>query len=107
MENIIISDQKKLDREMENIIHDGISNLWIISDFDRTLTKAFVNGKSRSSLLSILRDENYLTPDYSPKAQALFDFYHKIEMDPNVDIETKKNFMLERWTKHFQLLIQS
>ncbi|MFZ2151214.1 MAG: hypothetical protein WAZ12_02520 [Candidatus Absconditicoccaceae bacterium] len=107
MENIIISDQKKLDREMENIIHDGISNLWIISDFDRTFTKAFVKGKPRASLLSILRDENYLTPDYSAKAQALFDYYHRIEMDLNVDIETKKKFMLERWTKHFQLLIQS
>ena len=107
MENIIISDQKKLDREMENMIRDGISNLRIISDFDRTLTKAFVKGKSRSSLLSILRDENYLTPWYPAKAQALFEHYGAIEKDPNVDIETKKKLMLERWTKHFQLLIES
>ena len=107
MGNIIITDQKKLDREMENMIRDGISNLRIISDFDRTLTKAFVKGKSRSSLLSILRDENYLTPGYPAKAQALFDYYGAIEKDPNVDIETKKKLMLERWTKHFQLLIES
>lgn len=107
MENIIISDQKKLDRTIENIVHEGMSNLWIISDFDRTLTKAFVNGKSRSSLLSILRDEKYLTPDYPAKAQALFEYYHKIEIDPNIDLEKKKDLMLERRTKHFQLLIQS
>ncbi len=107
MENIIIADQKKLDLEMERIVQDGMSNLRIISDFDRTLTKAFVNGKSRSSLLSILRDEKYLTPDYPAKAQALFEYYHKIEIDPNIDLEKKKDLMLERRTKHFQLLIQS
>lgn len=107
MENIIISDQKKLDLEIERIIHDGASNLWIVSDFDRTFTKSFVHGKPRASLISILQDENYLTPDYPVKAKALFDYYHKIEMDPNIDFETKKKFMLERWTKHFQLLISS
>lgn len=107
MENIIISDQKKLDRVMENIVHEGMSNLWIISDFDRTFTKAFVKGKPRASLISILQDEKFLTPDYPAKAQALFEYYHKIEMDSNIDIETKKQFMLERWTKHFQLLIKS
>jgi len=107
MENIIITDQKKLDLELDHIIHEGISNLRIISDFDRTLTKAFVKGKSRPSLLSILRDEKYLTPKYPAKAQALFDHYHAIEIDPKVDLETKKSMMLERRTKHFQLLMDS
>lgn len=107
MENIIIVNQEKLDITIEHMIHDGMSNLRIISDFDRTLTKAFVNGKSRSSLLSILRDEKYLTPDYPAKAQALFDHYHAIEIDANVDLETKKTMMLERRTKHFKLLIDS
>lgn len=107
MENIIIPDQKKLDLELEHILHDGISNLRIISDFDKTLTKVFVKGKSSHPLLSILRDEKYLTPDYPAKAQALFDHYHPIEIDPNIDIEIKKKSMLERWTEHFQLLIKS
>lgn len=107
MENIIITNQDKLNLAIQHILNDWLSNLRIISDFDRTLTKAFVNGQSRSSLLSILRDENYLTPDYWAKAQKLFDHYHAIEVDPQVDLETKKSLMLERWTKHFELLIQS
>ena len=107
MENIIITDPKKLDLQISHIIQDGSSNLWFISDFDRTITKAVVKGKSRSSLLSILRDEKYLTSDYPAKAQTLFDFYHAIEIDPKVDMESKKKSMLERWTKHFKLLIDS
>ena len=92
---------------MENIIRDWISNLRIISDFDNTITKAFVKGKFLKPLLSILCDENYLTPDYPAKAQALFDHYHAIEIDSNIDIESKKKSMLERRTEHFQLLIKS
>lgn len=107
MENTIVTNQEKLNLELDRIIKDGISNLRVISDFDRTLTKAFVKGKPRSSLLSILRDEKYLTLDYPAKAQVLFNYYHAIEIDPNVDIETKKAIMLERWTKHFKLLIDS
>ncbi len=103
MENVIIVNQNKL----EEFKKSDINNIHVLADFDRTLTQAFVNGKKIASLISILRDENYLTPDYPEKAKALFEKYHAIEMDFNISLEEKKEAMKEWWTKHFELLIAS
>jgi 5'-nucleotidase len=107
MEKIIISDEKELEEKIREMAKAGISNLHVISDFDRTLTKAFVNKEKVPSMISVLRSEKYLTPDYSDKAYALFDKYHPIEIDPNVPIQEKKKAMNEWWTRHFELLINS
>lgn len=106
-ENIIISNPEKLNKIKEAISRDGAGKLYVLADFDKTLTKAFVRGEGIVSLISILRDGNYLTPDYAGKAHALYDKYHAIEIDPAVPFEEKKNAMHEWWTTHFKLLIKS
>ncbi|MFA5392156.1 MAG: hypothetical protein WC306_00470 [Candidatus Paceibacterota bacterium] len=106
-ENIFISDPEELERLRVAISKAGAEKFHILADFDRTLTTAFVNGKSIPSLISILRDDNYLTPDYAQKAYELYDKYHPIEIDPKVSIEGKKRAMEEWWTAHFNLLIKS
>lgn len=107
MDNIIIANQEKLDIIKKRIIADGPDKLHVVSDFDKTITTCFVNGKKISSLIAVLRNENYLTPDYPEKAHALFDKYHPIEIDPSVSLEEKKRLMHEWWSSHFNLLIRS
>ena len=103
MENTIIINEEKVSqfKELE------LDSIHVLADFDRTLTQSFVNGKKIASLISVLRDENYLTPDYPEKAKALYEKYHSIELDPDLSIEEKKNSMKEWWIKHFNLLINS
>lgn len=107
MKNIVISDEAELERKISAVRKQGTKNLHVISDFDRTLTKAFVKGKFVPSLISVLRDGNYLTPDYAEKATALFKKYNAIETNPEIPIEERKAKMLEWWKTHFQLLIKS
>jgi len=107
MENIIISDPERLKNLKMAISKDGAEKLHLLSDFDRTLTTAFVDGKGVHSLISILYNENYLSPDYRKKAQALYQKYYPIEIDPKIAREKKKKKMIEWWTKHFALLIKS
>ena len=107
MENIIISDPERLKRLKLAISKGGAEKLHILADFDRTLTTAFVDGKGVHSLVSILYNENYLSPDYRKKAQALHQKYYPIEIDPKISKEKKKKAMIEWWTKHFALLIKS
>ncbi|MCA9459103.1 MAG: hypothetical protein KC550_00985 [Nanoarchaeota archaeon] len=108
MKNVIISDLDRFSKIKKNILKDRFENLHFISDFDRTLTHAFINnGEHVSSLISILRDENYLVDGYADKAKALFEYYHPIEVSSSVGIEDKKKFMEEWWTKHSDLLIES
>ncbi|MFH1838116.1 MAG: hypothetical protein ABH808_01295 [Candidatus Kuenenbacteria bacterium] len=108
--NIIISNPKKLEKITKAIIKEGLEKIHILSDFDRTLTYTFVNNKripSLTSLISILRDEKYLTPDYPKKAHALFAKYHAIEINPNISLIKKKKMMHQWWNKHSNLLIKS
>ena len=107
MKNIVIPDQEKLDKIRAAITAGGAANLHILADFDRTLTKAFVDSEEVPSVISVLRDGSYLTPDYAAKAQALFNKYHPIEIDPKVSPEDKKKAMEEWWRTHFDLLIRS
>lgn len=107
MKNVIISDLEKFNKTKELIKKDGVGNLHILSDFDRTLTKAFIEGKEVPSLISILRNHNYLTPDYPEKAHMLFNRYHPIEIDPNIPREEKIKAMRDWWKNHYELLIKS
>jgi 5'-nucleotidase len=107
MENIVIPDKNKLESVKAGIKIGGAEKIHVLADFDRTLTKAHDNGIFVPSLTSILRDGNYLTQDYAPRAQALFDRYHKIETDPSVPFDEKKKAMREWWKLHFNLLIES
>ncbi|VVB78772.1 Pyrimidine 5'-nucleotidase (UMPH-1) [uncultured archaeon] len=107
MENVIISDKKKLEELKDNISKQGKDKLHIISDFDGTLTNEFIAGKKVPSIISHLRSGNYLTYDYSKQAQDLYDKYHPIEIDSSIPIEERKAKMLEWWKTHFELLISS
>ena len=107
MKNIIISDQEHFKKLKQIIISQGLSKFHVVADFDRTLTKAFVNGKQTPSIISVLRNENYLSEEYSEKARALAERYHPIEIDSAISINVKKKKMQEWWEKHFELLIES
>ena len=105
--DIIIQNTSNLEDLKKSISEDGIECLHVLADFDKTLTTLFVNGKKVPSLISILRDGNYLTPDYAQKAHELYNKYHLIEIDPKVLIREKKKVMNEWWMTHFDLLIKS
>jgi 5'-nucleotidase len=107
MENIIIPDRDKLEKTKENIKKDGLDKIHVLADFDRTLIKAFVDGESVPSLISVLYNQNYLTSEYGSKAQELDKKYRTIEFDPKIPKQEKKKAMYEWWTLHFDLLIKS
>ena len=107
MENVIIPDKKKLDEIIDKISKDWKDKLHIISDFDKTLTKAFVKGQRIHTLIGQIREGKYLSPDYPEKAFALFDIYHPIEISLKIPLLEKNKKMHEWWKKHFDLIIES
>ena len=107
MEDIIVINKTELKKKKEKILQAGHERLHILTDFDKTLTKAFVDGKKISSITAELRNGDYISKDYAEKAHALADKYHPIEIDPNVSLEVKKKAMQEWWSQHFRLLIAS
>jgi len=104
---VIIPDQENFDRLIFIFKEQGKDKIHILADFDRTLTKAFINGQKVPSIISILRDGRFLTPEYTKQANELFNQYHPIEIDPTVPFEDKKKKMEEWWRRHFELLLKS
>lgn len=96
-----------LDITIKKMRNDGAAKLHILADFDNTLTRAYVDGKPVPSMVSILRDGGYLTPDYAAKAHALYDHYAPIEFDLSIPKENRTKAMEEWWNTHFKLLIDS
>jgi len=108
MQKVIISDPKKFQSIQESFQKGGLDKLHLISDFDRTISKAFDEKNNKvTSLISVLRNENYLSSDYSQKAHDLFNFYHQIEINPKIPRLEKTKHMQDWWHKHSQLLIDS
>ncbi|MBS3075993.1 haloacid dehalogenase-like hydrolase [Candidatus Pacearchaeota archaeon] len=106
MKNILIPNQESLDETVRRLIEGGVENLHVVSDFDRTLTRAFVRGVKSPTVIAQIRNGNYLTPDYASRAHALFDIYHPIEINPNISHEEKNRKMHEWWKLHFELLVE-
>lgn len=106
--NIIIVNPQKFQKLIQEIKKDGTQFLHVLSDFDRTLTYAFVKGERVPSMISILRSSgDYLGEEYAKEAQALFQKYHQKENDPKIPLKERKRLMREWWLKHYQLLIKS
>lgn len=105
--NVYIHNLKSFNKKKERIIKDGVNNLMVLSDFDRTLTYSFARGKKTPSLIAILRENgNYLGEDYTKKAKILAEKYRPIEFNLKINKREKEVLMKEWWSKHLKLLIE-
>ena len=108
MENAIYTNKQSFDKTLEGINKDWLNKLHVLADFDGTMTKIFFDWEKRPSLVSLLRNvEKSLWDTCAIKDSKLFNTYHPIEIDPSIDIEVKKEKMIEWWTKSFELFISS
>ncbi len=106
MLDIIIVNREQFEETKKRMQEAGASKFHVLSDFDRTITKGFVEGQRSPTAISQFRNGGYLTADYAPRAFALYDVYHPIEIDPNIPREEKAAKMDEWWNKHFDLLVE-
>jgi 5'-nucleotidase len=107
MTNILITNPPSLEEKKAIFKKAGLSSIHILSDFDRTLTNAFTNKKKTPSIISHLRNGNYLNKEYSGKAHELFNKYHPIELSQSINQEEKNRAMTEWWSSHYKLLAES
>lgn len=102
---IIIPNPSRLEEAKRKIASAGLDNFQVMSDFDGTLTAKFIDGQRASSFLNILKEEPIFPSSRRDEASRLYNFYHPIEIDPEVPLAEKKEKMKEWWEKSFELLI--
>ena len=96
-ENIIIVNKESFDAKLKQFIADGISWLRLVTDFDQTLTKAYVNDCKGSSTFGVLHESEFVSTALISKSQANYEYYSKIERDQLISLEDKKRYMDEWW----------
>lgn len=107
MNNIIFSDKNKVLEKIENIIKEGNLNTHILADFDRTITKAYINWNSTPSIMHIFRLNKILPENTVFYDNNLYSIYAPIEKDTNIDIDYKIKKMEEWWKRSLESLKQS
>lgn len=105
--SVIVYEPDNLETIKQSIRSAGADSIHVLADFDRTLTYGSIDGIKTPSIISLLRDGNHLSEGYAEKAHALFDKYHPVEIDPETPVEEKKKAMMEWWTSHNALLVES
>lgn len=104
--NLIIPSPEKLQQKIATLHSAGSTQLHIVSDFDKTLTKAFVNGKKIQSSYALLRDNHYLSSEYVQKARALAEYYRPFETNLSISPEVRSQKMAKWWEKHHRLMVE-
>ena len=103
---IIISNEEKLEQIKKVIKEAGIDKFHLIADFDRTLARAYSEGKKVSTSYAQLRNNNFLGRDYELAARTLFIKYNRVEIDAVLTRAEKMESMQEWWETHHALLIE-
>lgn len=74
------------------------SNVYVVADFDRTITK----GNSQTSW-SILAKSNLVPSSYAKERQELYEKYRPIELDETMEFSVKSHLIKEWFQKHIEL----
>lgn len=78
-----------------------LNNVYIVADFDRTIT----TGNSKTSW-SILANSDLVPDSYIKERNDLFNYYRPIEIDETID-SNKKNILVKEWfQKHIELFVK-
>ena len=78
-----------------------LDNLYIVADFDRTLTD-----ENSQSSWAVMCHSKYVPKSYSEDRQTLYNLYRPIEIDETINSEQKMIAMKEWYEKHIALFIK-
>lgn len=78
-----------------------LNNLYVVADFDRTITA----GNSLTSW-SVLADTNLVPEEYSIERHRLYDIYRPIEVDTSLSFDYRTKMMSEWFRAHIELFVK-
>jgi 5'-nucleotidase len=103
-EEILIPNFELFEEKLNTIITDGAKELHIVTDFDKTLTKAWNRKRKVHTIVAQLREGNYLSEGYKEKADEFYNTYHPIEISKTIPMNEKKKKMIEWWGTHIKFI---
>ena len=92
---VIFKDKPLFFSKLNKMKEYGPNKLSVITDFDYTLSKFWINGHRGSCCHKIMEDCGLLSDDIYAEAQFLQNKYYPLEVDPTLDMEMKTKYMIE------------
>ncbi|XP_035216810.1 cytosolic 5'-nucleotidase 3-like isoform X2 [Stegodyphus dumicola] len=106
-ETVHIKDHDHVEEIVSQFVKGGASKLQVIADFDYTLSRAHKDGVKCDTTYGILKKAPFVPEDYKIQTTCLFEYYHPIEIDPNLTKVQKIPYMVEWYTKSLNLMPKS
>ncbi|KAJ9062304.1 hypothetical protein DSO57_1012098 [Entomophthora muscae] len=97
--DVVIKNPKSVLSKVKQILKDGAIALHIITDFDMTLTKHWVNGQRNFSSHSVLAASKAVSESFINSEKALCAEYYPIEISTTISFEEKYAKMVEWWER--------
>lgn len=101
------SNPKKFERMREKFEKEEYEDIFVLADFDQTMTYGQAEGEMAPALTSELQTKEYLNEGYSKKAEDLYGKYQPVVVDSQVPLEKKKKVLTKWRRKKAQLFIEN
>ncbi len=95
---IIISNPSELELKLKKIKKESVEQLHIVADYDRTLTKAFVQGIRSNTTFGYIENHPLLPDIYRAETKRLYEHYHALELSLTLE-KKEKTRLMEEWAK--------
>ncbi|KAJ3359695.1 hypothetical protein GGF32_009040 [Allomyces javanicus] len=97
--HLAVRNVDKVAAKMAQILADGPEHVHVVSDFDMTMTKFWVNGSRGPSSHGVVERSSVVSPKFKAFARELYNTYYPMEIDPNMPRDVKYQKMDEWWRK--------
>lgn len=104
--NVIIKDVDKVSEKLKGLFKSGSQTLHIISDFDMTLTKYWMDGERNHSSHSVLASTDAISTEFKEAEKRLCQEYYPYEISTTISHQEKTEKMVEWWTKCNEIYIK-
>ena len=97
MDHVLIADQDALQDKIAHFQRMGIEQLCVVSDWDRTLTKARTEDGQDATSYSVIAHGAYLGEAYRVEMDRLYARYRPIETSQTISHRKKQKAMRDWW----------
>ena len=99
-------DREELDKKVARMQEDGAGGLYVVADFDRTLTRAKHPSIRIHTTHGQLHEPDIMPPGYVERVNELFEEYYPIELNNGLSLELREEKMQEWWNKNLEAQIE-
>ncbi|KAJ3184289.1 hypothetical protein HDU87_005136 [Geranomyces variabilis] len=103
--SLYVKDPTRVREKLTSILADGKDNLHIISDFDMTISRYWVNGERNVGSHRVLSLSSRVPEEFTAKSNAIYRKYYPMEISQTLSHTEKVQAMVEWWTTQHDLIL--